>query len=636
MQALIFGFMMPLLPLFVWRLYHREEALTAGRAIERYVIYTLLTTLFTTVVMVVACDDNISFMEKMDRLPTFVLKFVLTEAVAVALIILAEWGFYAKKIIVTIDREKYRNSVCLRFCRKILFPAGIFLLALLVIYLNSILINDNVVWGDEAYSGGAIRHDISGIFQILTLEENHPPLYYLWLKGFAEFFGYSTPVYHFASFIPFCLGIVLAVVFLRRYYGNIPAAFFVMISGLAAPCVEYNMEIRMYALAFLGIAGCYYSVSRIMSGSKLFAWVGMVFWALVAAYSHYYALVAAGIMIFAASVTAYLRYRGRVWMKGLLSLGIFCAAYAPWMSQVIRATKSVSGNWWMTEIEGIRSSLVMIGCGESMSKVVLPFLLLSAAVLFIGESSIFEIRKKEDKYLVQILPPSAGKWSDETYTIAVGVLTIIGTLAFAYGISVVMRPLIAVRYLYPLCAVTILMLVVCSHRILKILKEVGDYFHRNCFLNVGKCVLLMILAVLFVRGMEDYKAYKTLTRDENVKTAEVLSYIGEPDENTQFINNGILHIGWTVLNYYYPDTEVINGTYTEATADTVWYFTPNFLSEEQFAQVYSMGYSIPANYGEVQLGKYPFVLYCFTKVEPEETAQKKQGNVSLIWCYTNK
>lgn len=49
---------------------------------------------------------------------------------------------------------------------------------------------------------------------------------------------------------------------------------------------------------------------------------------------------------------------------------------------------------------------------------------------------------------------------------------------------------------------------------------------------------------------------------------------------------------------------------------------------KQFAQVQSLGYSIPANHGEVQLGKYSFVLYRFEKLTPEEsedeTAQKKQ------------
>ena len=319
----------------------------------------------------------------MDQVPSFVLKFVCIELAAVAVIALVEWNVDSKKISITIDSAGYHQLGVVRFCGKVLFPTGCFLLALLTIGLNFSLMNDNVVWGDEAYAGNAVQNSIEGIFQILTLEENHPPLYYLWLKGFGELFGYTTPVYHLASLVLFFMGIVLVLGWLRRCYGNIPAAFFVIISGLAAPCLEYNLEIRMYAMAFLGVAGCYYSVSRILAGSKVAGWVGMVIWALVAAYAHYYALVTVGIMIFFTCVLAYLRFRGRVWLKGVVSIAICIAAYAPWLGQVLRATKSISRNWWLKEIESLQQCFTMIGCGESMKKVVLPLLLLLVVVLFL-------------------------------------------------------------------------------------------------------------------------------------------------------------------------------------------------------------------------------------------------------------
>lgn len=621
MQAVIFGLMMPVIPLLIRRLYRKGEKLTAVQAAEHYMIYTLVTALVATAAMAVWGDDGTSFMEKADRLPSFVLKYVFLEAVTVVLIALGEWIITTGRLKVTVDGEKYRNSIGGRFCRKFLFPAGLFLLALLAAVLNASLIKDNVVWGDEAYTCNAIRNDLEGIFQILTLEENHPPLHFLWLKAFAELFGYSVPVYHFASFVPFCVGIGMAVLFLRKRYGNIPAAFFVMISGLAAPCLEYNMEIRMYALAFLGMAGCYYSVSRILSGSKVLGWVGMVFWALVAAYSHYYALVAAGIMVFFACAAAYLRYRGKIWIKGLASLGVFIALYLPWLSQVFRATRYVSNHWWMTEIESLGSSLEMIGCGPGMYKIVLPLLLVLAVVLLGGESSLFRIEKREEKILVNITTPSARKWSDETYTFAVGGLTIAGTLAFAYGLSVLMRPLVTGRYLYPLCAVSAMMLVIGFKRILDLLRKMEEYFQKHWFVSAGKCALVLILVLLFAMGLGNYKNYRATVKYEDACTGEVLYYIGEPGEDTEFVNNGIMHIGWTVLQYYYPDTKVVNGNYKNMSAGDVWYFSPDFLSGDQIADLEAMGYQINANYGEMQLGKYSFVLYRFVKVPVEDLTE---------------
>ncbi len=638
MQAMIFGLMMPIVPLLIRRLYHKDQELTARQLGGRYVVYTLITTLFSTLVLTFLSSST-SFWEKMDQVPSFVLKFVLIEAVAVAVISLVEWAADTGSVSVTVDCEGYCNLGLVRFFRKILFPAGCFLLAVLVIWLNFGLMSDNVVWGDEAYAGNAIHNSIEGIFQILTLEENHPPLYYLWLKGFAELFGYTTPVYHLASLVLFFIGIVLAVVFLRRQYGNIPTAFFIIISGLAAPCLEYNLEIRMYAMAFLGVAGCYYSISRILAGSRIAGWMGMVFWGLVAAYAHYYALVTVGIMIFAACVAAQLRFGGKVWVKGVSSVAVCVVAYAPWLGQVLRATESVSGNWWMTEIETMGQCLTMIGCGESMGKVILPLLALLTVGLFLWESSIVHVKKadcakeaaggkesgcpeeaviveqkpSEGKYEVRIAPPSVRNWSYETYTLAIGFVTIVGTLLFAYGISILMQPLLTGRYLYPLCAITAIMLTVGTHRVLDKLGRLEACSHRKWLRGGAKCVLVLVLALLFAKGLGNYKAYQELVEYEDRKTAEFLSYIGETDDDTQFVNHGIMHIGWTVLKYYYPDAEISNGSYQEATAGTVWYCTPDLLSEEQLKEVDVLGYQVIGNYGKVQLGKYEFILYCFEK-----------------------
>lgn len=617
MQAVIFGLMMPVIPLLVRKLYKKDERLTLAQMGARYVIYTLLATLMTSVVMVAVSEEGTSFLWKVDMSPVFALKYTFLEAAAVALIAVAEWAHDAGRVKVTVEWEKYRNSPVGWICRRIVFPFSLFALAAWVAYLNFGLIYDNVVWGDEAYTCNAIRHEMDGIFQILTQQENHPPLHFLWLKAFAELFGYEIPVYHFASYVPFVVGLLLAVTLLRKRYGNIPAAFFVVIAGLSAPCLEYNMEIRMYALAFLGLGGCYYCVSRILSGSRALGWIGMVFWALVAAYSHYYALVAAGIMVAAACVAAWLRYRGRTWVKGLVSIAVFAGLYAPWLSQVFRATRSVSVYWWMTEIESLGTSLDMIGCGAGMSRIILGLLLLLTVALLLPESSIFRVERKGDAYLVNVTTPSTEKWSEETYVFAVGLATIIGTLIFAYGISIVMRPLVTGRYLYPLCAVTAIMLAVGCKRMFAILKALEERFRKGWFLGLTKCILVLLLCVLTVRGLGNYKAFKATVEEENTRTEEVLYYIGEVDENTQLVTNGVQHLGWTVLDYYFPEAEVVNGTYTDATADDVWYFTPGFLREDQFQSLEDMGYHVTANYGECQLSKYQFVLYRFVKKQPE-------------------
>ncbi len=128
------------------------------------------------------------------------------------------------------------------------------------------------------------------------------------------------------------------------------------------------------------------------------------------------------------------------------------------------------------------------------------------------------------------------------------------------------------------------------------------------FLPAGKMVLFLILALLFVTGVSDYKSYSALVKDEKAKTEETLNLIGDAGEGVELVNHGIKHIGWTVLYYYYPEAQVLNGDYHSAEGNDFWYFTPDYLSAEELQELDKAGFSI-AGYGEKQISKYPFILY---------------------------
>ena len=93
MQAVIFGLMMPVIPLLIRKLYKKDEALAPAQIGGRYVVYALLTTLSTSIVMVALCEEGTSFVEKTDQVPMFLLKYVLLEAVAAGVIAAAEWAY---------------------------------------------------------------------------------------------------------------------------------------------------------------------------------------------------------------------------------------------------------------------------------------------------------------------------------------------------------------------------------------------------------------------------------------------------------------------------------------------------------------------------------------------------------------
>ena len=145
---------------------------------------------------------------------------------------------------------------------RLIDKIGVYLLASGVSVLNISIAFDHVVWGDEAYSQMAIINcDLYGIFQRIYYWDSHPPLYYYYLRFFADVFGYKTSVYHIASLVPFLIGIVLACTLIKKHLGSIPAAFFILVSGLSASCCEYNLEIRMYSLVFMFVLLCLLCIS---------------------------------------------------------------------------------------------------------------------------------------------------------------------------------------------------------------------------------------------------------------------------------------------------------------------------------------------------------------------------------------
>lgn len=617
MQAILFGLAMPVIPLLIWKGRNKEKKLTGMEAALRYAVYVLLVTLLSSGVMVILCDEGISFWEKVDKSVFFLLKYAAAEALAAFFVAGAEWLYTSKRVMLRVDWQEYRDVWLIRFVRTRIFPIGIYLLAIGVIVLNVRLMFDNVVWGDEAFSMNTAEKSVDGILQVMYFWDNHPPLHYYWLKLFGELFGYTVPVGHLASLVPFIGGILLAVTAVRKRFGNIPAAFFVVLSGLASSSVEYNLEVRMYSLAFFGLAAAFYCAYRVLCGGRP-AWVFMVLWALVAAYSHYYALAAAGILLFITGVAVWVRYRGKTWIKSLAALLAFIIGYIPWMSYLFTATGNVSNNWWMTDLLGLNDSVRMI-MGANMSGILLPLFAVLLLLMLLTESCIFKIKRQEEKTVIEIHTPSVKGWSDHTYGAAVGALTILGTLLFAYLLCAVMGPVLAQRYLYPLSAIAFITVVIESSYLLIWLKKLGEKLKTARLSAAGKCALAAALAVLLIVGLQGYRSYSGGVASEEARTADLLTTIGEPQEDVKMVSNGVQHLGWTVLYHYYPNNEIVNGSYSSTDADKFWYFSPGYLSDEDMQALVNSGYSV-SGYGEKQLAKYPFVLYYMERLPAAEPA----------------
>lgn len=272
----------------------------------------------------------------------------------------------------------------------------------------------------------------------------------------------------------------------------------------------------------------------------------------------------------------------------------------------------------MTEILGLDKSLEIVMGGRRMNVIVFPLLLVFLLITILADSSVFTVGEAGSVCLHKL---SVKKWSDKTYAMAVGACTILGTLAFAYLLSIVMAPMLAQRYLYPLSAVAIMMLVIGSSRLLEQVTELENRSWKGLE-RLARLLLVLLLLVMFGMGIQNYRECYDSYEQQKVETDKTLDLIGTPEEDVQMVTNGVKHLGWTVLYYYYPDNEIVNGNYNQAESDRFWYFTPEAMDDDSFAELQKKGYQV-TDYGQMQLAQYPFYLYYIEAVQPAPFAKSR-------------
>lgn len=130
------------------------------------------------------------------------------------------------------------------------------------------------LWLDEAISVMAVKnHSYSEILTKFIVTDVHPPLYYLFLKFWTSFFGYSEIVVRFPSVV-FSLATIGCTYAIGKKLFNTKiaqiASLFLAINPLF---IYYSQEARMYAMAtFFVTAGVYFLISN----KRFYAWLMIV------------------------------------------------------------------------------------------------------------------------------------------------------------------------------------------------------------------------------------------------------------------------------------------------------------------------------------------------------------------------
>lgn len=157
-----------------------------------------------------------------------------------------------------------------------------------VLRLRNILNRD--FWYDEAFTGVTVKSDFWEMIRI-TINDVHPPLYYILLKWFSYFFSYSVFGIRFFSVIFGILGIWAIYLFTKELFNNKAALFASLIATVSPFAVQYSQEGRMYSmLSFFIVMGAYF----LLKGMKTKDYKYYIFWGIFMGFSfltHYMGVI---------------------------------------------------------------------------------------------------------------------------------------------------------------------------------------------------------------------------------------------------------------------------------------------------------------------------------------------------------
>ena len=211
------------------------------------------------------------------------------------------------------------------------------------------------LWFDESYSVAISNHSFIDIWKI-GANDVHPVLYYLVLHLLGLVFGNNIMTYRIFSWICASIIGILGFTHIRKDFGKNTGILFSFFSFFMPVITVYAGEIRMYTFSMLLVTlMCIYAyrIYKNEGNKQIKNWILFAMFSLFSAYTHYYGLMAAGIV----NLIIFTHLVRRVWkekkfiyeMKAFLISGITqIILYIPWVLSLLLQMSQVSKGFWIT------------------------------------------------------------------------------------------------------------------------------------------------------------------------------------------------------------------------------------------------------------------------------------------------
>ncbi len=382
-----------------------------------------------------------------------------------------------------------------------------------IIFL-AIPIFHNNLWFDESYSAAISNHNFKEIWTIGS-NDVHPVLYYWMLHIIDLIFGNNIMIYRIFSWICACILGIIGFTHIRKDFGKDTGILFSFFSFFLQVIAVYTGEIRMYTLAMLLVTlmSTYaYRIYKNEGKKQIKNWILFAIFSLASAYTHYYGLMAAGIV----NLILFIHIVKKVWktkqfiyeMKVFLISGILqIILYIPWILSLLLQMKQVSKGFWITIkfpdtlIEFFKFQFTGNLGGTEYIKNIYAIILGVIICVYL----IYIIIKNKKNYKRQEMLP-----------VKLSISIYIGVILGACFVSIVMRmPIIYARYMLCVTGIFIFLLSYCISKL------------GNKYVTIVVCILCIITGIVIqvnlckdnydISNQEPYKYLR-----ENIQENDIL------------------------------------------------------------------------------------------------------------------
>lgn len=429
---------------------------------------------------------------------------------------------------------------------------GYLLLGISVVLLGRslMLCFSNDIWYDELFTVGMIGHSYGELVE-LTARDVHPPLYYMITKFFVDLCKLILPGVHavaaakMVSVLPYFVLLLYSVTFIRKRFGIFTGGVFLFCVTSMPQLSGYTVEVRMYSWALLFVtaaflhgygavqgpedeeerhhgrlsAAAYGAVDvpkgekaggsdrtkgirqKISAQSQKLHGAAMACYALAAAYTQYFAAVAA-VMVFLYVLFELLRRdrsRIREWILWVVAAA---AGYTPWLVALYRQVTAVNANYWILPL----SWRTFGGCVKFLMKPAFTNDTLNVVLAVVMTGIYAAVMVRQVVFLIKSCHNGRenGAASSRIVFILAGPGVLAGVVLFGFAASMLLRPVFVYRYMIPAMGCFWLSFAVGLHEIWQAgIPEDGTEGRGGFFKMLPAAALLFVVVV----GLRDYRAF---------------------------------------------------------------------------------------------------------------------------------